>query len=367
VDAEATDENHQIPAFGPTTVAADDLALQAHLLEGVSRTFALTIPQLPASLYPVVANGYLLCRIVDTIEDEPALGPARTRELAYQFADVVSGDAPAEVFAQTLAPLLSQSTIPAEHELIRSTPAVIRISHSFSAPQREALETCVRTMARGMVDFQSRQSLDCLPDQHAMDRYCYFVAGVVGEMLTKLFCEYSSVIDRHRDQLMGLSVSFGQGLQMTNILKDIWDDRRRGACWLPREVFADQGYDLRDLAPGGYNEGFGRGMSRLIAVAHSHLRNALDYTLLIPRHEPGIRNFCLWAIGMAELTLRKIHRHLDFQAGSQVKISRRSVRAAVLACRFSVGNDFLLKLLFELAAFGLPSMPGGLGRVETRP
>ena len=75
----------------------------------------------------------------------------------------------------------------------------------------------------------------------------------------------------------------------------------------------------------------------------------------------------LWAIGMAELTLRKIHRHLDFQAGSQVKISRRSVRAAVLACRFSVGNDYLLRLLFELSAIGLPSMPRGLGSVETRP
>lgn len=367
MDAEVTDENLQIPALGPTTVAVDDLALQAHLLEGVSRTFALTIPQLPESLYRVVANGYLLCRIVDTIEDEPALGPARTREFAYQFADVVSGDTPAEVFAQALAPLLSESTIPAEHELIRSTPAVIRISHSFSAAQREALRTCVRTMARGMVEFQAQQSLDCLPDQHAMDRYCYFVAGVVGEMLTKLFCEYSPVIARHRDRLMGLSVSFGQGLQMTNILKDMWDDRRRGACWLPREAFADEGYDLRELAPGSYDEGFGRGMTRLIAVALGHLRNALDYTLLIPRHEPGIRNFCLWAIGMAELSLRKIHRHLDFQAGSQVKISRRSVRATVLACRFSVGNDVLLKLLFELAAFGLPSIPGDLRRVETRP
>ena len=40
---------------------------QSDMLEQVSRTFALTIPQLPPTLRRVVANAYLLCRIVDTI------------------------------------------------------------------------------------------------------------------------------------------------------------------------------------------------------------------------------------------------------------------------------------------------------------
>src|SRR5215204_3841283 len=50
-------------------------ALQERLLLSVSRTFALTIPQLPAALGNVISNHYLLCRIVDTIEDEPRLSP----------------------------------------------------------------------------------------------------------------------------------------------------------------------------------------------------------------------------------------------------------------------------------------------------
>jgi farnesyl-diphosphate farnesyltransferase len=53
-----------------------------------------------------------------------------------------------------------------------------------------------------------------------MNEYCYYVAGCVGEMLAKLFCHYSEEINQHREQLLELSVSFGQGLQMTNILKD---------------------------------------------------------------------------------------------------------------------------------------------------
>ena len=75
--AAATQESGAHPADG----AAPDDAVCAQLLEGVSRTFALTIPQLPAVLAPVVANAYLLCRIQDTIEDEPTLDVASKRLL----------------------------------------------------------------------------------------------------------------------------------------------------------------------------------------------------------------------------------------------------------------------------------------------
>ena len=58
---------------------------QSEMLEGVSRTFALTIPQLPAELCRVVSNAYLLCRIVDTIEDEPLLDGARKNYFVSSF------------------------------------------------------------------------------------------------------------------------------------------------------------------------------------------------------------------------------------------------------------------------------------------
>ena len=99
-------------------------------------------------------------------------------------------------------------------------------------------------MSRGMAEFQREGNPDGLHDLPHLDRYCYHVAGVVGEMLTELFCDYSPEINERREDLLALSVSFGQGLQMTNILKDVWDDRRRGACWLPRDVFLRAGFEL---------------------------------------------------------------------------------------------------------------------------
>lgn len=332
----------------------DDLRYQEHILQGVSRTFALTIPQLPPALRQVIGNAYLLCRIVDTVEDDGALTPEQTRELAEMFNEVVSGQVAAEQFAQALYPLLSEHTIPAEHDLIKNTPAVIRITHSFNATQQRALERCVRIMGQGMAAYQESESLAGLENMAEMDRYCYHVAGVVGEMLTELFCDYSTEINQHKSVLMELAVSFGQGLQMTNILKDIWEDRQRGACWLPRDIFLKAGFDLNDLHPEHQASGFCVGLGELIGIAKSHLQNAMTYTCLIPPHETGIRRFCLWAIGMAVLTLNKINRKRDFTAGSQVKISRRSVKATVLISNLLAGQNWALQKVFATAAAGLP-------------
>lgn len=331
----------------------DDKQLQAELLEGVSRTFALTIPQLPEPLYTAVANAYLLCRIVDTIEDEISLRPDQKKYFCSLFIDVVKTGRGATAFTEQLSPLLSSKTIPAEHSLIHLTPRVIDITHSLQPDQIDALYCCVETMANGMPVYQALDLQAGLKTLKDMDDYCYYVAGCVGEMLAKLFCSYSPEINQHRDQLLKLSVSFGQGLQMTNILKDIWDDAERGVCWLPQDIFTETGFNLADLKPTTNSEAFREGLSHLISIAHNHLQNALTYTLLIPSNETGIRNFCLWALGMAVLTLKKLKQNLDFNESSQVKISRNSVKATILATKLTVRSNMLLKLLFNFSSHRL--------------
>lgn len=341
----------QISIENPETLLQlSDGELQDILLEGVSRTFALTIPQLPEGLYSPVANAYLLCRIVDTIEDEVALDADQKKHFCKQFIKIVKTGENSEKFAEELAPLLSDQTIPAEHSLIHLTPRVITITHSFAAKQIEALAECVETMANGMPVFQALDLHAGLKTMTDMDDYCYYVAGCVGEMLAKLFCHYSPQINQHHDELLKLSVSFGQGLQMTNILKDIWDDAKRGVCWLPQDIFTETGFDLATLTPETNDEHFRKGLEHLIGIAQGHLQNALTYTQLIPSHETGIRNFCLWALGMAVLTLKKIKENLNFNDSSQVKITRNSVKATIFATKMTVSSNTLLTLLFNFTS-----------------
>jgi len=331
----------------------EDLNFQRNILPGVSRTFALTIPVLPARLADVVGNAYLLCRLADTIEDDVALTDEQKSAFHERFVRIVEGAEDPEPFAAELAPLLAPETLADERELVASTARVIRVSHEFSAAERAALTRCVRIMCTGMPKFQRSRSLNGLADMRALDDYCYYVAGVVGEMLTELFCSHSEQIHSQRTRMMQLAASFGQGLQMTNILKDVWDDRAGDTCWLPRSVFGDQ-FDLARLDELHETEQFREGLRQLIGVAHAHLRNALEYTCLIPKNEVGIRRFCLWAIGLAVLTLRKIHRNPQFTASSQVKVSRRSVKATVVSTNLTLMSNRALRMIFDTAADGLP-------------
>lgn len=337
--------------------ASDAIAYQEAILPKVSRTFALTIPQLPAALRDVVANAYLLCRIADTIEDEPAFSPDEKERYESAFVDAVTGRIDAMRFASDVAPRLSAATSESERELLFQLPRVLEITRTFNATQHAAIVDCLAVMSRGMHEFQRLVSLNGLPTLHDMDRYCYHVAGVVGEMLTKLLIDFEPSLAAQTQHLMRLAISFGQGLQMTNILKDQWEDRSHGVCWLPQDVFARHGVCLGELQPGRQDDRYACAMVELIGVAHAHLCHAVEYTLIVPARHAGFRRFCLWSIGLAVLTLRNLQDRLDFSCGAQVKVSRAAVAQTIGLTRLTDKYDPAVRWLFAAAARKLPLTP----------
>ena len=342
----------------PRQPADGDLAWQRRVLEGVARTFALTIRPLPGTLYDAVANLYLLCRIADTIEDEPALSPDEKEAFSSRLVELVSGQGDPSIFSRDLEARLSAAATPSERDLIANAGRVLSVTGRFSDAQRGTIRRCVRIMTRGMVEFQRTATIRGLGNLEHLNRYCYHVAGVVGETLTALFCEYSAEMRKRREDLLALSVSFGQGLQMVNVLKDVWEDHRRGACWLPRDVFRAAGLDLDSLPSGRTDPAFAAGLLELVAVTRQHLEAALRYTLIIPSRETGIRRFCLWPLGLALLTLRRVRRTPAFTSGGEVKVSRRSVWAVVIVTSVFARSNLALRLLFNLCARGLPQPSG---------
>jgi farnesyl-diphosphate farnesyltransferase len=342
------------PQRPPQPSDLSDEVYQDRILPHVSRTFALTIPQLPVPLRTPVTNAYLLCRIADTIEDEPVLSADETLSMLRRFVSVLNGKEPGAPLARELAPRLTGPTLPAERDLALNLSRVVRVTAALEEPQRAAIQRCLEVMCSGMHQFQCTASLRGLPQATDLDDYCYYVAGVVGEMLTDLFCDYSVTIAQRRAALDEYAVSFAQGLQMTNILKDVWEDRARGACWLPQEVFSRHGVDLAKISVTAQPAGFDAGMYELVGVAHAHLRNALAFTLLIPPQETGIRRFCLWAIGLAVLTLQKIRQTPGFTSGAAVKVSHSAVAMTRLFTGIAIRSDWMLGALFDRAASGLP-------------
>ena len=315
-----------------------DISQQQHLLAQVSRSFALTIPLLPTPLQDYVGNAYLLCRIVDTLEDEPTLECQQKQALLAQFLAALADQSLAAAFTVAATGCLSAATPASEQALMAQTSEVLARYRSYPAEVQAVLARCATIMSRGMADYQQQDCSQGLPDLAALDQYCYFVAGVVGEMLAELFILHCPELAPRREQLLALAVSFGQGLQMTNILKDMADDRARGVCWLPRELALRQGLDLALEGWGQDQAGCQRLLDELAGLAQGHLQDAMDFTCLLPVQQQGIRQFCLWAIGMAVLTLKRVVRQQ-----AEAKITRRQLKGVVLASRLLGRSDTLLQ------------------------
>src|SRR3974390_356427 len=122
---------------------SSDEAYQGRILPHVSRTFALTIPQLPPALSVPVTSAYLLCRIADTIEDEPALSASETLGFLQRFSAVVAGTADPAALARDLEHRLSDRTLPTERDLVSNMAPGVRGTAHFGAGQPAPIQRCV--------------------------------------------------------------------------------------------------------------------------------------------------------------------------------------------------------------------------------
>ncbi|HEX4512633.1 MAG TPA: squalene/phytoene synthase family protein, partial [Polyangiaceae bacterium] len=136
--------------------AQRDTAWCRRLLPRVSRTFALSIAMLPPSLRDAIGDAYLLCRIVDSIEDDPRLSlEARTR-LFDVFDAALGDDASDEMKLESAARNANVGETAAERELCSHAGAVLRAFRALERAQRDAIRPKVLEMSRGMREYSTR-------------------------------------------------------------------------------------------------------------------------------------------------------------------------------------------------------------------
>lgn len=93
--------------------------------------------------------------------------------------------------------------------------------------------------------------------------YCYCVASVVGLMMTRIFGSSDPDAERH-------AIDLGIAMQLTNILRDVGEDRRMGRCYLPESELERFGYTRANLDAGVVDDAFRELMS-------FQIRRARDY------------------------------------------------------------------------------------------
>jgi len=306
-------------------------------LNQVSRTFALSIKVLPRSMRWIVGHSYLLCRLLDTVEDAPHL-TVREKRKALDIA-IRSIRSPADL-KQSDACFLHLSLNPhftqGEKILLSNSHFIFEGLDSFDPEIQKIIEKWTTEMARGMQEYSfgpesKNRQLASLAD---LDRYIYFVAGTVGRLLTDLICLKRFGISPRRQQILrNQAVTFGKALQLVNIIKDSRSDEAEGRCYIPRELLASHHLSTRDFFHSRQREKILPVYHQLIRQACQHLDGASIYIQALPARHYRYRLGCMWTVLLAHKTLRGLTHHLeDFIAGADIfKIPRKEVKKLILS------------------------------------
>ncbi len=223
------------------------------ILRGVSRSFYLSLRILPAPIRQPISLAYLLARATDTLADTPEVSVAARADALPTLAAAIDASEPADSVKElqkSFAPLQSNA---AERQLILALPDIVRSLASADAEDRSDIRAVLRNITRGqMLDLQRfgvPAETTALQSAAELNEYTYLVAGCVGEFWTRICARKLRRFSRRTEsEMIALGVEYGQGLQLTNVLRDLAADLRAGRCYLPADELSAAGLSPRDLA-----------------------------------------------------------------------------------------------------------------------
>jgi len=334
--------------LAPTTSGTDADRYTRALLPRVSRTFALGVQLLPPHLELPVRLGYLLCRIADTIEDDLALSAGRKAQLLDDFVRCFDDADGADAYGGAMVELTANADYLA---LVMATGEVFALYRRLDDATREILRHWILVMVEGMHSFVLAYPKGIrISNVSEFRRYCYYVAGTVGHLLTDLWQERSNAVDaRVYARLREDCEAFGEALQVVNILKDVaWDAERENSIYVPADMLFAAGSSHAGILDASRRAENRAALEPLIQIAKHDIERSLCYIENIPRFAWRVRLFCILPILFAIATTREIeHSEAMLIPGGGVKISRAEVRNIIIAARTSTLSSRSLRWLVD--------------------
>jgi farnesyl-diphosphate farnesyltransferase len=299
------------------------------LMSKVSRSFAIVVLSLEEPLNGYLATAYLICRVVDNIEDctQPfAWKQQRFQEFHRLIQEPAGAPQILAAWSQESWPGLTQDELAMMGKARGSM--LWRIYARIPEWGRASIMRWASEMADGMLRVEDPDQNPLLEDRDGVrvlaaesdyNAYCYYVAGTVGHMATELVVVHYGLADDVAARLSASCEACGRGLQKTNILKDFAEDLGRGFSYLPYTWLREA-----DCAPLSLAGAPAQWKKKVIDDVVRELHAATEYVLALPYHAAGYRMASLMSLLPAYQTLllaAKGHAML-FTSEHHVKISR---------------------------------------------
>lgn len=263
------------------------------VLKETSRTFYIPITFLKSDLKHSVASAYLVMRAIDEIEDHELIPNDTKYELLMQVSELFKRPFTEEAYLRIIEPVKEQ--LP---EVSLRLYDWVQACPEGSRPMMMEISS---EMAFGMAKWAKKNWQ--VQTKEDLDDYTYYVAGVVGVYLSKLWhWSYGQETD------LDLAIGFGRGLQAVNILRNQKEDsEERGVSFVP------DGWSRDDL----------------FAYAEDNLKKADAYIATLS--EKSTVMFC-------RLPLEFAHKSLKAMKKGQEKMTRAEVEQTVSEVKMEVDS-----------------------------
>lgn len=312
----------------------------------VSRSFTLVAPQVESPLDDYLAVSYLICRVVDNIED--CLLPYQVKQTYFaDFAVLLDSPEKAEDILAKWEMVEWEGLSSDEIEMMTRENGLMlwQIYAQIPAAYRASINKWSSTMASGMARvvnlddnsfFTTEQEIHLPLTAVAYNQYCFYVAGTVGRMITELAIIHYSIDPQVAQPLLTYSEVCGRALQKTNIVKDFAQDLTRGDSFLPDEWMKEV-----DYAPFALKDVPFWWKKKVLLDVLTELDDSVNYVTHLPKTAVGYRKAGLLMMLPAYQTLllaAKQHKTL-FTPDHAVKISRTTMGKCLIQAQMMATND----------------------------
>lgn len=290
-------------------------------LQKTSRSFSAVIQELNPELLVPVALFYLILRGLDTIEDDMTISATTKEPLLRNFHKHIE---------EKGWNFTSNGPEEKDRDLLVDFKVVVEEFLKVKPVYRAIITDITQKMGNGMADYANNAEFKSgVNTIEEYGKYCHYVAGLVGEGLTRLFVE-SNLANKALLDRPNLQESMGQFLQKTNIIRDVredWDDKRR--FW-PREIWSKYVKTFDELFDPANQEAALNCSSEMVLNALQHADECLFYLAGI--RDQSVFNFAAIPQSMAIATLALVFRNpLIFK--QNIKITKGQ------ACRLMIDSS----------------------------
>ncbi|XP_032188134.1 squalene synthase isoform X1 [Mustela erminea] len=286
-------QSHSCSSASPTSVCllcpqdslSSSLKTCYKYLNQTSRSFAAVIEALDGEMRHAVCIFYLVLRALDTLEDDMTISIEKKVPLLHNFHSYL--------YEPDWRYMESKEK---DRQVLEDFPTISLEFRNLAEKYQTVIVDICQKMGFGMAEFLDKH----VTSEQEWDKYCHYVAGLVGIGLSRLFS--ASELE---DPLVGEDTecanSMGLFLQKTNIIRDYLEDHREGREFWPQEVWGKYVKKLGDFAKPQNIDSAVQCLNELITNALHHIPDVITY--LSRLRNQSVFNFCAIPQVMAIATL----------------------------------------------------------------